>query len=372
MNFELTSDQQLFQETTRRFLEDTCPLGTVRDLADDPEGFDRAWWQRGAGLGWTSMLAPESMGGGSVSDVGLGDLALVAFERGRLVSPGPLAPCNIVVAALGNMDDRTSAQDDLAGRLIAGTAIGGFAANERGRSPYEPALSAHPRAEGFVLEGVKTPVEAALQADAFLVTASSPDGPVAILVDPGAAGLTVSPRESVDLVRRFGEVTFDSVEVPAEQIVSGGPNPDWYVDVANCLALAETVGAMDRVFEFTLEWAFDRHTFGRPLASYQELKHRFADMKLWLEASTATTWEAVVAVGSSSPDAAEKLSSAKSYVAACAPELVQDCVQLHGGIGVTWEHDIHLYLRRVTTNAMTDGTIGEHRRRLAGMLLAEA
>ena len=137
------------------------------------------------------------------------------------------------------------------------------------------------------------------------------------------------------------------------------------------LQLAETVGALDRVFEFTLEWAFDRHTFGRPLASYQELKHRIADMQLWLEASKATVVAAVGAVAAQAPEASELVSTAKSYVSEHGPELVQDCVQMHGGIGVTWDHDIHLYLRRVTLNSATYGTARQHRERLAAMILEE-
>jgi alkylation response protein AidB-like acyl-CoA dehydrogenase len=140
--------------------------------------------------------------------------------------------------------------------------------------------------------------------------------------------------------------------------------------VAAALQLAEVVGAIDRVLEFTIEWAFDRLAFGRQLASYQALKHRFADMRLWLEAAKATTAAAVHAVDDHSPDAPELVSVAKSYVGEHAPELVQDCVQMHGGIGVTWDHDIHLYLRRVTLDSALSGTVTDHRRRLATILAA--
>jgi alkylation response protein AidB-like acyl-CoA dehydrogenase len=122
------------------------------------------------------------------------------------------------------------------------------------------------------------------------------------------------------------------------------------------------------VFEFTVQWAFDRYSFGRPLASYQALKHRFADMRLWLEASFATAAAAARAVQAGDPDAAELASVAKAYIGERATDLIQDCVQLHGGIGVTWEHDIHLYLRRGTVNRTMFGTPGDHRRRLADLL----
>jgi alkylation response protein AidB-like acyl-CoA dehydrogenase len=138
--------------------------------------------------------------------------------------------------------------------------------------------------------------------------------------------------------------------------------------VAIVLQLAETVGAIGRVFEFTTEWAFDRFSFGRPLASYQELKHRFADMALWLEGARATTAAASAGVSQGTGDAAELVSVAKAYVGEHAGELVQDCIQMHGGIGVTWDHDIHLYLRRVTLNSGQYGTVRNNRQRLASLV----
>jgi alkylation response protein AidB-like acyl-CoA dehydrogenase len=370
MDFDLSDDQQLLEATTTRFLEDTCPLTEVRALAETEAGFDSGWWQSAAELGWTSMLAPEARGGGSISGAGLSDLALVAFQRGRFVSPGPFAPTNVVIAALGGMAELTAFQEGLLADLIGGAVVAAFAVEEPGRSPYEASLRAEPDGSGFVLHGMKSAVEAASEAEVYLVTALAPSGPVQVLVRPDAPGLSVSRRDSVDLVRRFGALNLEAVVVTEADVVTGCA-PSRSLDIANCLQLAETVGAIDRVFEFTMEWAFDRYTFGRPLASYQELKHRFADMKLWLEASKATVWEAVAAVGNAAPDAAEMLSSAKSYVANHSTELVQDCVQMHGGIGVTWEHNIHLYLRRVTVNSATYGTVAEHRERLAAMILQE-
>jgi alkylation response protein AidB-like acyl-CoA dehydrogenase len=340
MDLDLTSDQRLFAETTTRFLEDTCPLTAVRELESNADGFDRDWWRQAAELGWTSMLAPESLGGGSISDNGLADLALVAYQRGRLVSPGPFVPTNVVVAALAEAPSLKESQASLLADLLAGHRVAAYAADEpRGST----GVVAVPTADGYSLSGIKSPVEAAVQAAAHLVAAKSPAGPIQVLVPTDIAGVTVSPRDSVDLVRRFGAIEFDSVEVNADDVLGeGAAAAARSLDIANLLQVAETVGGMDRVFEFTMQWAFDRHTFGRPLASYQELKHRFADMKLWLEASKATVWEAVCAVAVNSPDSSELASTAKSYVASYSTELMQDCVQMHGGIGVTWEHDIHL------------------------------
>ena len=372
MDLGLSDDQELFRDTTSRFLADTCPLSVVRSLEDDPTGFDRDWWRQGAELGWTSMLAPETSGGGSISGNGLHDLALIAFERGRSVSPGPLVPTNTAVAVLTGAGAGDAHQELVAG-LIAGDEIVTLALDEPGRAWGVRGITAQLRGRdgGFIVDGHKSPVEAGAQASAHLVSCRGETGePVLVLVPASADGVGVRPRATVDLVRRYAAVDFDGVEVDEAAVVARGAIAiDRCLDIANVVQLAETLGAIDRVFEFTLEWAFDRHTFGRPLASYQELKHRFADMKLWLEASKATVGAAIRGAGEGRPDASELVSTAKSYVSQYAPELVQDCVQIHGGIGVTWDHDIHLYLRRVTLNSLTYGTARDHRERLAAMIL---
>jgi alkylation response protein AidB-like acyl-CoA dehydrogenase len=231
-----------------------------------------------------------------------------------------------------------------------------------------------PSPAGFVLSGVKDRVEAAGQADLFLVSAQSADGPSQVLVPADAPGLSIEPSWSLDIVRRFGEVRLDDVQVGPDALVGAvgqaGPAMGRQDQVAAVLSCAETCGVVDRVLEFTVEWAFDRYSFGRPLASYQALKHRFADMKTWLEACHATTLAAARAVAGAAPDAPELASVAKSYVSSRGTDIIQDCVQMHGGLGVTWEHDLHLYLRRATVNRALHGTPEEHRRRIADLMEA--
>jgi alkylation response protein AidB-like acyl-CoA dehydrogenase len=140
------------------------------------------------------------------------------------------------------------------------------------------------------------------------------------------------------------------------------------VALANTIQLAEMVGAMSRAFDITVEWAFDRYSFGRPLASYQELKHRFADMKAWLEAGHAIADTAAQHVQDRTDRAGEYASAGKAYLGVYGVELVQDCVQMHGGIGVTFDHDMHLYLRRVVTDSILYGTVSDHRQRLTTIL----
>jgi alkylation response protein AidB-like acyl-CoA dehydrogenase len=373
MELVLSQDQVLFRDTTRKFLESSSPLTVVRRLADDPAGFERDWWRRGAELGWTALLVPEELGGGSITGQGLLDLVLVAEEMGRLVAPGPLLPVNVVASALvasGTAEQRETVLPSLvAGELLATWCF----AEPGGRwDAGGVQLEATSAADGFTLRGTKSPVEAAGQADHFLVTARTGGGLTQLLVPADTPGITVSPLESIDLVRRFGEVRFDDVRVPARAVVGevggAGPDVERQLQVALVIQCAETMGATDRVFTFTLEYAFDRYSFGRPIASYQALKHRFADMKLWLESGHATATACARAVQAGTDDAAELVSAAASYIGDRTPEIVEDCVQMHGGIGVTWEHDIHLYLRRVTLNRALYGAPDEHRERLATLL----
>ena len=220
-----------------------------------------------------------------------------------------------------------------------------------------------------MLDGCTGPVEAAGQADLLLVTTGNGDGVTQLLVAADAPGVTVAPAHGLDLVRRFAQVRFDQVAVGPDSVlgVAGGGAGDVerQLQIAVVLQVAEMVGALDRAFEFTVQYAFDRYSFGRPLASYQALKHRFADMKTWLEASQATATAAARAVDADSPSAPELVSVAKSYVGERGPAILQDCVQLHGGIGVTWDHDLHLYLRRVVTDSTQLGTPADHRERVA-------
>ena len=373
MDFDLTADQKLFRATTREFLEKEMPLTRVRELAGSGIGFEADWWKRGSELGWNSMIIDPAAGGDSISGEGLVDACIVAEEMGRLVSPGPLLGTNLVAAALS---EAANAADhaEVISALMAGEAVASWAVYEpqRGWSPLTPAVQATRDGSGYVLSGVKDRVDCGDQADYFLVPAAGPDGLAQFIVPAAAPGVTVTTGQSLDLVRRYARVDMDDVQLPAGSLVSPAGAAEAAVNrqiqIAVALQCAETAGAVQRVFEFTVQWAFDRYSFGRPLASYQALKHRFADMKLWLEACQATAGAAAHATARRAEDADELASVAKSYVGQRATDIIQDCVQMHGGIGVTWEHDIHLYLRRATVNRAMFGSPSEHRRRLADIL----
>ncbi len=371
MDLQLSDDQELFDETTAKFLDASCPTPTVREWAEkQPGGFPREWWREGAELGWTSLLVPEEDGGGSVSGHGLLDLVLVAEEMGRRVSPGTLIVTNLVASAVARSGTEEQRAAVLPG-IISGDALATWCLAEPG-GPWSVDgvhLEATPTPDGFVLRGAKGPVEAGAEADQLLVAARVDGAPTHFLVPQDTPGLGVSPAEGIDLVRRFAVLNFDEVRVPATAVLGsvGGAadEVERLARLAVALQCAEMAGALDHVLAMTVEYAFDRFSFGRPLASYQALKHRFADLKMIVEACLATAQAAAKAVDAGSPRAAELTSAAKSYIGDHGPRVIQDCVQLHGGIGVTWDHDLHLYLRRVVQDRALFGTPSEHRERLA-------
>jgi alkylation response protein AidB-like acyl-CoA dehydrogenase len=369
MLLDLTPDQEFFRANTAKFLDAFAPADELRRRRDDPAGFDRDYWRRGAELGWTSLLVAEDHGGGTISGRGVLDLTLIAYEFGHAAAPGPLVATNVVAAALSDAGTHL----DVVADMIAGASIATWCFSEPGaRGAAEGSLEIRVDGDDVVVDGVTQPVESAGVADHLLVTGRTGTGLSQVLVSRDAPGVAVEPMHTVDLTRRFSTVRFEGVRVPSRALVGelGGAASAAarQEQLALVMLAAESVGAMQAAFDMTVEWAFDRYSFGRPLASYQELKHRFADMKSWLEASHAIADAAAVAVQDRTADAAETASVAKAYIGQYGVELVQDCVQIHGGIGVTFEHDLHVFLRRVVLDAALLGTASEHRQRIAEMM----
>jgi alkylation response protein AidB-like acyl-CoA dehydrogenase len=373
MNLELSEDQEFFRDTTRKFLAAEVPLSTVRDLYDEREGFSSAWWRAAAELGWTSLFVPEALGGGSLSGRPTEDAMIVAEEMGRLVSPGPFLPVNLVAACLASVGSDEQQAAVLPG-LLAGDTVATWAFCEpEGR--WEPdAVTTDVAIDGdtVLLNGAKAYVEAAGVADHFLVTGRGETGLTQVLVPAGADGVTVRTGRSIDMTRRFGTVQLAAVRLPASAVV-GQPgharaDVDRLVALALALQCAEMVGVAERTLEFTLEYGAERVAFGRPIVSFQALKHRIADMTVAMEGSKAVSDELAKAVDGQRNDMTMLASVAKAYVGEQCLDIVDDCVQITGGIGVTWEHDIHLYNRRAAVDRAVYGTPEEHKERVFAML----
>lgn len=366
-------EYRLFVSSSRAFLDKEASLTRVRQLHASRESFHRGWWQNAAELGWASMLVPEELGGGNVSGNGVADLAMIAELAGRTVAPGPLHPVSTVLAGLVEDENAGTKLVDVIGALVAGEQVASWAVYEPslGWNPLLPNTIAKGSATGYRITGVKDRVEAGMDCDAYLVTARLDGAVRQFLIPADTPGVSAKPQASIDLVKRYAQITFTEVEVGLDSIVGSAEQTPALIArqalVAQLLQCAEIVGTLDTVVEFTIAWARDRYSFGRPLASYQALKHRFADMKVGLEACRATTAAAVDAAGKRPGDAAWAISVAKAYVGERAPQIMQACIQLHGGIGVTWEHDLHLFLRRITLYRSLFGTPDEHSRQVCDL-----
>lgn len=373
MDLTLTSEQELLANATRRFLQDRSSTRQLRERHELGRGFDANLWREGAALGWTSPLVPDDLGGASVSGSPLRDLVIIAEEMGRVVAPYPLLPVSVVLDTLVRRASPEQ-RDEVVPVLLAGDSVATWALDEGvdGWNGAAVSLQATRADGGWILNGRKCFVQEAADSVWILVTARSAEGLTQFLVPAAAPGLSVQARHSLDLVRGFADLAFDQVRIPDGALVGTPGDADEDVrrqlQLALVLQLAETAGALDAVFEMTLRYAGERVAFGRPLASYQALKHRFADLKTGLEACHATATAAAVAAADNDANVDEVVSVAKSFVAERAPAIVQDCIQLHGGIGVTWEHDLHLYLRRVTQNSFLYGGARQHRERIAELI----
>jgi alkylation response protein AidB-like acyl-CoA dehydrogenase len=363
-------ERLLFASTTQSFLEKEASLGRLRELHAAGTSFEADWWRRAAELGWTSLLVPEELGGGSVSGSvsgGVVDLALVAELSGRTVAPGPLHPVSIVLAGLAEAPEN---HEETIESLISGELVASWAVYELGKqwSPLDVEVTATRTDTGYRIDGVKDRVEAGAQSSVLLVVANCDGAVRQFLVPTDASGVRVESQSSIDMVKTYARVHFDGVEVDASAVVGTAEQTAAIIarqsQIAVILQCAEIVGILETVLDFTIQWGFDRHSFGRPIGSYQALKHKYADLKIWFESCRATTNAAVAEVASRSAGAEMAVSVAKSYVGEHAPGMLQDCVQLHGGIGVTWEHDLHLFLRRVTLYRSLFGTPEHHNLRV--------
>jgi alkylation response protein AidB-like acyl-CoA dehydrogenase len=369
----LTSDQELLRDTTTRFIEAACPLTTVRELTERDRDAGPDYRRQAAELGWFAMLVDEEHGGGSISDNPVVDASIIAAARGARLQPGPFVATNVVASALSAAGDHDQRAKVLA-PLLSGQATATWAAaGPAGEWDAGSGVSATARGGGFVLTGSKTLVQDGDTSDWVLVTAGTDAGVAQFLVTPDTPGITARRLDGLDVTRAFCEMRFDDVEVPASAVLGTAGDADLVdrqLQIAAVLTVAESVGAMDHDFHLALEYAKARIAFGRPIGSFQAVKHLLADTSLALEMSKGVAAEAARVVGDHRADAAEIASMAKAFVGEHSIDLAHNCWQVFGGIGYTWEHDQHLYLRRLTTDAALYGDPAWHRERvcrLAGL-----
>jgi alkylation response protein AidB-like acyl-CoA dehydrogenase len=366
VDFTLTEEQRMLLDSTRRLLADLSPLSRVRALAEAGDGFDPLVWQRGSDLGWAALPVPERYGGLEQSLV---EVALIAAEHGRTVQPGPLISNALVAFALtGCADERKRALVLPALATGEATATWAFAESLRSWDASGVAATAVADSGGYRLFGVKTAVQEADSARWILVTARLSGQLAQFLLDRDAHGLTVRREQTIDITRRLDEVRLEDTVVPADALLSYGATAEQEVSgllrYGAVLISADSVGTGESLLDMSVSYAKLRTQFGRPIGSFQAIKHKCANMRMWLQASTAATCYAAMAVAADAPDADEAASVAKAYTTEAIAGLASEALQLHGGIGFTWEHDLHLYLRRAKANQMLFGDPALHHDRL--------
>jgi alkylation response protein AidB-like acyl-CoA dehydrogenase len=356
----VTDEQRALLDVSTRFMEDTCPLRVVRDGGWKDDAFATSYRRQAAELGWYSMLVPESLGGGSISGNGVLDAALIAYKRGGLLQPGSFVGTNVVAYTLAR-----AGSDELRETVLPSLLSGDTYASWAAAGVGDGGVDARPTDDGMELSGVKRPVQDVDASSWLLVPCTTDNGPAQVLVAGGAPGVTVTEMDSLDITRRFAEVRFDRTRVPAAAVVAApdaeGGLRATQLAIACTLIAAESVGAMDHDFEMTVQYAKDRIAFGRPIGSFQAVKHQLADASLALEMSKAIALAAAQTVGADDDYGPQAASMAKAFVAESGVDLAQACFQVFGGIGYTWEHDQHLYLRRITTDAGVFGGPAWHR-----------
>ncbi len=368
MYFDLTDEQQAIKSTAHDFLASRFKSERVREIAASEDGFDAAGWGEMAELGWTGLAVPEEWGG---QGLGIVELAVLFEEMGYALAPSPLFSNTIAGLALslcGSDDQRERHLRPLA----AGERRGTPALWDAGSTATPGAFKMEAKADGgdTVLDGEKVLVLDAASADFFLVSTS--DGH-RHLVERDAAGLSITPEESIDTTRRLSTLRFEGVRVAAADTLPGaGPDYEHVFDRL-CVALAaESTGIAQRTMEMAVEYAKDRQQFGRPIGAYQAVSHRCAQMLLETENARSLVYGAAWAADAEPESLPPAASMAKAYASDAGWRVPNASIQVHGGIGFTWEHDLHFFLKRGRANAAIFGDAKWHRERVAAAVFSGA
>jgi acyl-CoA dehydrogenase len=363
--FEFTDEQRALREVARSVADRTWTDDAVRAQLETSTGFDREVWRTlGRDLGVLGLALPTESGetvGGMV------DFAIVAEEFGRVLAGVPLLGC---VALAGTALARSEDAAGLVPEIVSGETVVSLVATDA-RGAWAPERTGIV-ADGSVLSGTASHVLDAVAADTFVVVAQADGGPALFLVDAGAPGLSVEPLTTLDQTRRLGRVRFDGT--PARPVGDPGTSALDAVsaarDVGAVVLAAEAVGASSRLLAMSVEYATARLQFGRPIGSFQGVKHRCADMHVAVEQSRSTAYHAAWTLDDpriDDPRIAVDLATVET--AADYQAVAKNTVQVHGGIGFTWEHPAHLYYKRAVSDASLLGGRAAASDRLAATVL---
>lgn len=364
MEFTFSEEQDVLRESVRGFLANEAPSEYWRRMMESERGFEDAMWAKLVELGWVGLLVPEAQGG---LGLGLVDLVVVMEEMGRVPFPGPYFSS----AVCATLAARGLALDDRLASLAAGESRGTIALEETGHGPVVDRIRtrASRKTGRWLLHGEKSIVVDGHTADWALVAARTQEGIGTFLLELPQC----EPCPSWDLTRKIARLALDGV--PAEPV---GPEGDhsaiWrrVVDDASVALCAELVGSGERAQALAVDYANQRVQFGRPIATFQVIKHKAVDMLHKLELARVGTHYAAWASDVEDPVRGEAAAMAKAFVPEAANFIAGECIQIHGGVGFTWDSDAHVHYRKAKQNDLLLGYNGIHRERLASIVLDRA
>jgi alkylation response protein AidB-like acyl-CoA dehydrogenase len=375
VDFGFSEEQEMLRDSAKRFLADNCSTKFVRQMMAHDTAHDAAFWDKLVGLGWPGLMVPEEFGGQGGTFL---DLTVIAEEAGKALVPGPL----FTTLALGGpvfLEGGSDAQKKeflakiAAGKFIATVAVA-EAAGRWDAGGIE--LKATKKGAGYTLTGEKFFVPDAHVADAIVVAArtgkgSGEDGITLLCVPANEKGVTVTQLKTVDMTRRMCHVKFDGVA--ATEII-GKAGAGWPVlrrtlEVATAVLSTEMVGTAQKALDIAVEYAKTRVQFGKPIGSFQAVKHKCVDMMVSVENARSLTYYACWTVDERVSESATAVPMAKAYASDMAKNVTSEAIQVHGGIGFTWEHDMHLYHRRALAGEANLGNAPVHREVVARNLL---
>lgn len=364
----LVTDQKTYHDALQSLVRRDWPLSAVRAAADGGAAPPESLVGRVADQGAFAACVPEHLGGGALNDDPISDAAIAAEVRGAHLQGWPCASVHAAAALLsraGNAEQQADLAALASGERLSAVPVAGD------HSWGAPAVTLTSAGDTFLVHGcVLTDVT---QRGARLVTAIEHDGHLLVVHLPtDGDGVTRTPLQTFDPSAPLIRISFADVPCPAEDVIAATADQVAAARaVAVILSSVESVAAMAALFEMTREYALSRTAFGRPIGSFQALKHLMADTSMRIEATKAACWAALRAHRNDEPALAEIASITKIFVAEQSAVVVQDCLQVHGGIGYAWEHDLHLYLRRIMANTKLFGDAAHHRRLLAAAHAAE-
>ncbi len=369
MQFGLTETQQTLKNTVRKFLAAECPMAEVRRLIDTDTAHDPALWRKMADQGWTGMLIPEQYGG---FGMGMLEMAAALEEMGRALLPGAFFNTVLMAGSLIQSAGSEAQKQKYLAPIARGeaTAAVAFLEESGAMTPDALRMQARKSGSGYTLDGTKLLVLSASVADILVVVAKLDGEPALFLVPAKSAGLRINPMSSIDLTRKAYEVVFNGV---AAELLASGAAALTALDRARAIAtvglVAEMTGGMQRLLEITVEYAKTRKQFGRPIGQFQAVQHQCADMLVFTESSRSAAYYAAYAIEEGIPEARLAVSVAKAYASDAYREVGNRAIQVHGGMGFTWENDSHLYYRRAKVSELMFGDATFHREQIAKLVI---